>query len=407
VQNSDGYDAGNLPPDVRVKLSGAASKRNFAAPAASKNRDALMTRKIPFLGLILVVGAAAGAQTPPPPAAPQQAPNSNVPRGPIITTVTRRVIVPVTVKDNHGQLVGDLTRDEFRIFADGVEQKIAGFSSDAVPLSAVVLLDNDLNARVAVQVQKSLSTIAASFGPSDEVAVVTYDQFPQTVSDFSYNNDDLYTLLKRIELGTHNNQVNAGPTGGTPIGAGPPPTNGGPVGTGPPPPASLQIHGSQRYKSTDALNDALFAAGEMLKARGRDRRKIIFLLSDGSNSNTNEHSFDETLRSLLVSDISVYSISISHSLPVGKSVVQRGAAELERYATKTGGDTFYASKQPELERLYSSVTEQARNEYTLTFSPEDITKGQDYHPIEVRVKRPDLSISTRDGYYESAIAPGR
>ncbi len=372
-----------------------------------------MTRKIPFLGLVLLVAAVAGARPQAPPPAtvgapvPQQAAPPQKPAAPPIVSVTRQVIVPVTVKDSHGQLVGDLTRDEFRIFADSVEQKITGFSAEAVPLSAVVLVDNDLGVRVASQVQKSLTTIAAGFGANDEVALVTYDQFPETVADFSFNNDALFTVLKRLELGTHNSQVMSGPAGASPMGPGPPPTNGGPYGSGAPPPASLQVHGSQRYKTNNDLNDALFAAGEMLKPRGRERRKIIFLLSDGSNSNTNEHSFDETLRSLLVADISVYSISVSRSLPVGKAIIQKGASELEKYAVNTGGDTFFAAKQPELERLYSSVTEQARNEYTLTFSPEDITRGQDFHPIEVRVKRPDLNVNTREGYYQSAIAPGR
>jgi len=364
---------------------------------------------ISFLGLVLLLGGGAQPQAPPPPAAATQQAALSQQQGapPVINIVTRRVIVPVTVKDNHGQLVGDLGRDEFRIFADNVEQKITGFSSEAVPLSAVVVLDNDLNERVASQVQKSLSTIAAGFGPNDEVALVTYDQFPQTVSDFSNNNDVLFTTLKRLELGTHNQQVISDPTTPGPSGAGPPPSHAGPIGSGPPPAASIQIHGSQRYKKDSALNDAIFAAGDMLKERGRDRRKMIFLVSDGTNSNNNEHSFDETLRSLLVSDVSVYSISVTHSLPVGKALVQKGASELEKYAANTGGDTFYAGKQPELERLYSAVTEQARNEYTLTFSPEDVTKGQDYHPIEVRVRRPDLNVETREGYYESAIAPGR
>ncbi len=368
-----------------------------------------MTRIIPFLTLVLLFGATADAQpqAPPPAAAPQQAAPPQQQGAPPINIVTRRVIVPVTVKDSHGQLVGDLAKDEFRIFADGVEQKISGFSAEAVPLSAVVLLDNDLNERVASQVQKSLVTIAAGFGSADEVALVTYDQFPETVSDFSFNNDALFTTLKRLELGSHNSQVIADPTTQGPIGAGPPPSTAGPIGSGPPPAASVRMHGTQRYKVTDALNDALFAAGDMLKARGRDRRKIIFLISDGTNGGTNEHSFDETLRSLLVDDISVYSISVTHSVPVGKALLQKGALELQKYAADTGGDTYYAGKQPELERLYSAVTEQARNEYTLTFSPEDITKGQDYHPIEVRVRRPDLSIETREGYYESAIAPWR
>ena len=44
-------------------------------------------------------------------------------------------------------------------------RKSLRFSSEAVPLSAVVLLDNDLDSRVATQVQKSLISIAAGFGP--------------------------------------------------------------------------------------------------------------------------------------------------------------------------------------------------------------------------------------------------
>jgi VWFA-related protein len=371
-----------------------------------------MTRKIPFLGLVLLAVATGARPQAPPPAtdgssAPQQTPRQQKPAAPTIGVVTRVVIVPVTVKDNHGQLVGDLTRNEFRIFADNVEQKILQFSSEAVPLSAVVLVNNDLGVRVGTQVQKSLTAIAAGFGPNDEVALVTFDQFPETVADFSFNNDALFTVLKRLELGTHNSAVMTGPAGVSPIGPGPPPANGSPYGSGPPPAASVQVHGAQRYKTNNDVNDALFAAGEMLKPRGRDRRKIIFLISDGSNSNSNEHSFDETLRSLLVADISVYSIAVSRSLPVGKSVMQKGQAELQKYAANTGGDTFFADKQPELERLYSSVTEQARNQYTLTFSPEDVTGTQDYHPIEVRVRRPDLSVDTRQGYYQSAIAPGR
>jgi VWFA-related protein len=364
---------------------------------------------IPLLGLVLLFGAIAGAQpqAPPPAAAQRQTAPSPQQGGRPIVTVTRQVVVPVTVKDSHGQLVGDLAKDEFRIFADGTEQKVIGFSAEAVPLSAVVLLDNDLGERVASQVQKSLTTIAAGFGAADEVALVTYDEFPETVSDFSFNNDALFTTLKRLQLGSHNSQVIADPTTQGPIGAGPPPSTAGPIGSGPPPAASVRLHGTQRYKNDNALNDAVFAAGDMLRARGRDRRKIIFLISDGSNSGRNEHSFDETLRSLLVADISVYSISVTHSVPVGKVLLQKGALELDKYAANTGGDTFYAGKQPELERLYSAVTEQARNEYTLTFSPEDITKGQDYHPIEVRVRRPDLNVETREGYYESAIAPGR
>jgi VWFA-related protein len=395
-----------MPPDVRPKSQNAKPQSMSAVLLAGEKRAIRMTRTISLLGIALLLGTSGGAQSQAPQPAPgagQQVAPQQVPPRPLIST-TYRVIVPVTVKDSRGQLVGDLTKDEFHIISDDVEQPITGFSSDAVPLSAVVLLDNDLNQHVVTEVQKSLTAIAAGFGPSDEVALVTYEQFTETVSEFSFDNDALFTKLKRLELGSHNSMVIADPTTAGPIVNGQPSIGGmgSPTSNG----TGIPVHGSQRYKNTNALDDALFAAGDMLKARDRDRRKIIFLISDGSDSHNNTHTFDQTLHELLVSDIAVYSISVSHSVPIGRSIVQHGASELQKYAADTGGDTYYAGKQPELERLYSDLTEQARNQYTLTFSPQDIHKDQDFHKIEVRVTRPGLTVDTRDGYYLSAISAG-
>ena len=310
---------------------------------------------------------------------------------------TDLVIVPVTVKDSGGRLVTDLERSDFRAFADGVEQQIIHFDPNPFPLSAVVLIDNDLAQKNAQQVQKSLVTIAAAFGPSDEAALVTYEEFPETVADFTFNNDQLFTQLKRLEIGSHTSAIVADPTTAGPM------INGQPLPNG----QGVPTHGSARYKTNSALDDAVYAAGQMLKGRGRDRRKIIFLISDGSNSRNNQHTYDETLHALLTADVSVYSISVTRSLPVGRSLLQHGIASIDKYAADTGGDAFFASKQRDLERLYSDVTEQARNEYTLTFSPRGINQGQDYHPIEIRVRRPDLKIRAREGYYQSAIAAAR
>ena len=90
---------------------------------------------------------------------------------------TEIVIVPVTVKTRDGRLIGDLRRDEFRLLQDGIEQKIIQFSADPYPLSAVVVIDNNLGQKQSAQVQKSLVAIAAGFGPADEVAIVTYVSF--------------------------------------------------------------------------------------------------------------------------------------------------------------------------------------------------------------------------------------
>ncbi|MGC2422585.1 MAG: VWA domain-containing protein [Candidatus Acidiferrales bacterium] len=358
-----------------------------------------------FMGLPAAAGLRARAQSqapPSPPSAPATqppAPQQTIPPADIrsrMVVESRLVLVPVTVKDKDGHLVGGLQKEDFRVFADGIEQKILLFTSDPFPLSAVVVIDNDLSDKAAGQVQKSLVSISAGFGPDDEVAVMTYSEFPHTVSDFSTDNDLLFTQLKRLELGSHTTAIVADPTTAGPMINGRSQPNG----------LGIPLHGSGRPQVDTALSDAVYAAGDLLKGRGRGRRKIVFLLSDGSDSGRDQHTFDETLHSLLAADVSVYSISVSHQLPIGKGLLERGALEADKYALETGGDTFYAAKPYDLERLYSDVTEQARNEYTLTFSPNAADRSHDFHPIEVRVRRPDLDVRARNGYYQSAFSAG-
>lgn len=362
-----------------------------------------MMRILLLSSALLIAGVQAGAQSSNPqhatPGVAAQLRRGSVPQDTTrsrIVSRTNLVLVPVTVKDGRGQLVAGLQRNDFQIFEDGIEQQIILFDSNPFPLSAVVLVDNDLSTKQAKEVQKSLISISAGFGPNDEVAVMKYSDFPEEVSGFSFNNDSLFTQLKRLEVDSHSTAVNSGPGTLGPV------INGQALPTG----QGVSLHGSSRPANNNALDDAIFAAGQMLKGRGRDRRKIIFLVSDGSNSHHNQHTFDETLRFLLESDISVYSISVAHSIP-GRSIIEHGLGQADKYAVKTGGDTFYAGKEEDLDRLYSEVIEEARNQYTLTFSPQKEDKTHDYHTIEVRVRRPDLEVSARDGYYQSALGIAR
>src|SRR5215831_8874354 len=130
-------------------------------------------RKITFVaGVVLLTLSLAYAplraraqQTSPPQqdsAAPAQAQNPPAQRQqqqPGIRAEVRQVVVPVTVKDGAGRLVPDLRKDEFRILEDDVEQRIISFNAEAVPLSLVLLIDNDLKRSDARQVAESLDSI--------------------------------------------------------------------------------------------------------------------------------------------------------------------------------------------------------------------------------------------------------
>lgn len=301
------------------------------------------------------------------------------------------VNVPVTVKDYRGDLVADLEKRDFRIFQDGVEQEIQKFYSEPFPISAVILLDDDLPNRPAEQVQHSLDSIAEGFGPHDEVAVVRFDEFPKTVLDFTTSNDALFAELKKIRTnpqyaldsrtpGTPSEAMTAGPT-----------INGQPITEQ----QRIPILGTETNGVTKHLDDALHYAAEMLRTRDKNHRKIIFVISDGTNDRHNQWSFDSTLHLLLESEVSVYAIA------VGPEILKFQSGRLSHYATATGGDVFYASKQNGLEKMYSLLTEEARNRYTLAFAPTNTVGKGNYHRLEVRVERPNLTVTTRQGYYAS------
>jgi VWFA-related protein len=312
------------------------------------------------------------------------------PRARIRTTVSL-VVVPVTVKNASGELVTDLGERDFRIFEDGIEQPIAVFSADAFPLSAAILIDDDLKRSTAEKVQKTLETLAGAFSASDEVSLWRFDDVPDQVSeDFIADNDKLLDALKHIDLsssfpGMGSYAMTAGPRVNT---AQPP----GPATV----PAEANGHPNNKH-----IDDAIFAAAQQLQGRPREMRKIIFLISDGQNAKNNTHKYAETLKLLLSANVSVYAVGVGEA-NLNRGITFLGNNVLAKYAHATGGDIFYGGVSREnLEELYARVSEQARNQYTLAYSAAGTDRSKPYHPIEVRVRRPGLTLLTRDGYYLS------
>ncbi len=302
------------------------------------------------------------------------------------------VFLPVTVKDGAGRLVADLSRDEFRILDDNVEQRIEFFSAEAFPISAVILLDNDLKAKQADQVESSLASIVSGLSTNDEAFICRFDSNFHPGKGFIKDQDKLLTELHRTKL-DHSRPVVSVPVDSGPF-SGPSINGQSPTGVGAP--AQVPSTAVIRQKTTKALDDAVFEAAQLLKDRGRDRRKIIFLISDGENGKTNTYNYEITIKELLRYGISVYTIG------VGGGFFERKFSRLQSYAHDTGGDSYYAAKRNSLEELYSRVAEQARNQYTIGYNPRGNDRGKDYHSIEVRVRREGLSILTREGYYAAA-----
>jgi len=325
----------------------------------------------------------AGGAAPAAPSSPQALQASET----RIRIPVNQVIVPVTVKDGDGRLVPDLHPDEFRIFEDNVEQRVAFFRAEAIPISMVLLIDNDLKSKDSKQVADSLRAIVAGLSLGDETFVCRFDQYFHPGKGFTSDQDKLLTELKRTRLdeepsvGPASPAVNNGPSinGHSATGDAPNITGGLTVIKGQP---------------TKALDDAVYEAAQLLKDRDRERRKIIFLISDGvNNPKFNTNNYDTTLKELLRYNISVYGVAI------GRSILDHWFERLAKYARDTGGDVYYASKSRAMEELYARITEEARNQYTLAYAPAGTDRAAEYHTIEVRVRREGLTILARQGYY--------
>ena len=312
---------------------------------------------------------------------PQQQPRLVVP--------VNQVLVPVTVKDRSGNLVPDLNKTDFRIFEDDVEQRIVYFSADPVPLSVVLLIDNDLKRNDARQVEASLDAIVAGLSTSDEAFVCRFDQFFHEGKGFVSDQDKLLTELKRTRL---DERPAAGPSSAA-IAESPTINGHSATGDAPKTPETTLTIQSQ---STKALDDAVYGAAQLLKDHDpeRKRRKIILLISDGDNNpKVNTNKYDMVIKELLRYDIAVYGVG------VGSAYFNRKFERLSKYSHASGGDVYYGLKSEDMEEFYSRVTEEARNQYTLAYNPTGTDRSADHHSIEVRVERRGLTILTREGYY--------
>jgi len=327
---------------------------------------------------------------------PQRSPTGPPPseaRAKIIVN-SNLVILPVTVKDRSGNLVPDLSRDEFRVFEDNVEQKIDVFTAEAFPLSMIILLDNDLKDKDANQVRTSLEAIVGGLSLEDEAFVCRFDQFFHPGKGFTSDRDLLLTELQRTKLDSQPSTSHAG--GGIANG---PSINGHSVIGDQPNMASATMN--IRGQTTKALDDAVFGAAQLLHDRPRNRRKLILLISDGANGGkkTNKMNYDSVVKTLLHDNIEVYSVAVASAF------LERKFSRLVDYAHDSGGEVYFAAKRETLEDLYSRISEEARNQYTIAYVPRGTDRSADFHSLEVRVKREGLTIKTRDKYYTGEI-PG-
>jgi VWFA-related protein len=309
---------------------------------------------------------------------------------------TNFVTVPVTVKDESGHLVEGLTMKDFALYEDGSKQSLKLFTSDPFPLTAAVIFDLGLPDSEVRKINQTLPALTGSFSQFDEVSLYAYGNTVARLSDFTAVGEKLNETLR-----TYRQDVR-GRADTVPVMTGPMAQQGPVVNGHPMDPGAPQVPVMQR--ESHVLNDAILMAARDLARRDRTRRKIIFIISDGRESGSNA-SYTDVLKVLLGQEIQVYAIAVGSSAIPGYGDLQKikiprfGYGDiLPKYASATGGEVFREFSRDAIEATYARVTGEARNQYTLGYLTR-ATPSSSYKVIEVRVHRPGLKVSARDGYY--------
>ncbi len=193
---------------------------------------------------------------------------------------------------------------------------------------------------------------------------------------------------------------NGPPVLGGPLASGPT-VNGMPVGGPPVQPVNTPP------KEAHVLNDAILRAAIDLSKRDRARRKVILIISDGRERGS-QASYRDVLRLLETHGIQVKAVVLdAGALPVYKQVEKihhllgQGYSDiLPKYTRATGGgDIFPELSRNAIENAYGDITSEARNQYTLGYSPKAVAGSSAYRSIEILVDKKGLDIYTKAGYY--------
>jgi VWFA-related protein len=313
--------------------------------------------------------------------------------------------VPVTVRDKKGQLVFGLTYRQFKIFEDGQRQRIAFFSVDPLPLSVAFVIDQSVPSDVMGKVNRSLAALTGAFSPADTVAVFTYDNGTQMMTDFTASQGTrLPEALARAKK--------EGRDMGMPISTGPLATGMMINGQVPDPNVAPQRGNSSGIviapKEVHPLNDAILEAARALAKQPKGRRRILYVITDGKESGS-KASQKEVIRYLLTNEISVYGTMVGDSATWGIGYLDRLHLPLlptnnvmPKYALSTGGSLDAELSENGIQLSFARITESVRTQYTLGYYSHSPAISGKHHSIDVHVEGiPGLDVTAKEGYYPS------
>jgi len=338
------------------------------------------------------------------------------------------VTLPVTVRDKHGKIVRDLTKDDFTLQEDGRPQTIRYFSQEAnLPLTLGLLVDTSRSQTNVLDAERNASRGFLDqmlVQEKDKAFLIHFDREVELLQDLTSSREKLQAALELLKTPSDRDRSND-------------PNDSGDSRSG---------SGSHHGGGTQLYDAVFLASNELMKKH--QGRKALVILSDGVDRGS-KTSLESAIESAQRADTVVYSIYFADSHREDRNEGQRrgggmgrggggwpgggggwpgggggwpggggggrggpgggqrhpeeprtdGKKILERISKETGGRFFEVSKKESVGEIYTSIVEELRTQYSMGYTPDKNSAASGYHHVTLAVKRKDLTVQTREGYY--------
>jgi len=333
---------------------------------------------------------------------------------PTFSAGVKVVNVFATVRDQKGQIVRDLNKDDFLLDEDGRPQAIQYFTRETdLPLTIGLLVDTSGSTRRVLPDERNASYkfLEQVLREDKDLAFLIHFDFEvELLQDLTASRQKLERSLDLLETGQQRPRQNSG--GGYPSGGNP---GGGYPGGGYP--GGQRRGGGGGGGGTCMYDAVLLASDEVIKKQSG--RKALILLTDGVD-NGSKVSLFSAVEAAQRADTLVYSILFEDpegnyspmpmggygrrrgmGVPMPRADQADGRKVLQQISRETGGRFFEVTRKQPIGSVFAAIEEDLRNQYSLGYSPDKPEQAGSYRRIHVSTKQSGLVVQAREGYYPS------
>jgi Ca-activated chloride channel family protein len=264
------------------------------------------------------------------------------------------VLIPVSVTDPMNRLVTGLEKQDFQVFENNGQQKIATFASEDAPVSIGIIFDlsGSMSSKL-IRARESILQFIKTANPQDEFFVIGFNDRPELIEDFTSSVEDIQARLATVRSGRRT-----------------------------------------------ALLDAIYYGVTKMKD-ARHERKALLVVSDGGD-NRSRYTEGELRAQVREADVEIYSIGIFDPYAATPEE-QTGPQLLFDVSEETGGRLFRVDDIADMGDIAEKISTELRNQYVIGYRPKDLTRDGKWRKVKVRVNPPaglpPLTVHARTGYY--------